>query len=290
MPLIRKANEEYFNQSSQLGDDERFTYEIVVNDRDQLILNTISFVDFVIIVLGTLGNLTSFYLLTRKRLRTVSSMRYLAALTLVDTACLYGWYLSSVYRQLNGDQHLKRIENLSPLLCKLISYMSFCSLQISSVLLCVLTVDRLLIIVSNVWRTKYANPQIANKIIAIVVIVICVLNFLIPVRLGNQGIVKYNIKHLISQKSAVLTTTTPSPDEVEFLFNSKLTERRDHTNMVLQFDSEYNEQVLIVQNFTMYHCYDDNDILLTVWNKIHLCIYSLIPFPILFVLNLIVIR
>lgn len=130
-------------------------FEIVQITADQFVLNLISVIDSLVIIIGTLGNLTSFYLLTRKRLRPVSSMRYLAALTLVDTLCLYGWYLSSIYRQLNGD-HLKRIENLNPILCKFIAYMSFSSLQLSSILLCMLTIDRFLIIVASKWRQKYA--------------------------------------------------------------------------------------------------------------------------------------
>lgn len=128
-------------------------YEIVHHNSDLFVLNLISVIDSFIIIIGTIGNLTSLYLLTRKRLRPVSSMRYLAALTLVDTICLYGWYLSSVYRQLNGDQ-LKRIENLSPILCKIIAYVSFSSLQLSSILLCMLTIDRFLIIVASTWRQK----------------------------------------------------------------------------------------------------------------------------------------
>ena len=67
------------------------SFVIYLHANHETLLNFMSFIDCVIIILGTLGNLTSFYLLTRKRLRPVSSMRYLAALTLVDTLCLYGW-------------------------------------------------------------------------------------------------------------------------------------------------------------------------------------------------------
>lgn len=137
------------------GNESVRHFEVVRHTTDLFVLNLISVIDSLIILMGTVGNLTSFYLLTRKRLRPVSSMRYLAALTVVDTVCLYGWYLSSVYRQLNGD-NLRRLENLSPVLCKLVAYVSFSSLQLSSVLLCMLTIDRFLIIVASKWRQKYA--------------------------------------------------------------------------------------------------------------------------------------
>lgn len=139
--------------SSSSSSSASHQFEILEQNSDLFLLNLISVIDCLVIIMGTMGNLTSLYLLTRKRLRPVSSMRYLAALCLVDTVCLYGWYLSSVYRQLNGD-HLRRIENLSPFLCKLVAYMSFSSLQLSSILLCMLTIDRFLIIVASKWRQK----------------------------------------------------------------------------------------------------------------------------------------
>lgn len=141
------------SSSLSLSSSSSHQFEILEQNSDLFLLNLISVIDCLVIIMGTMGNLTSLYLLTRKRLRPVSSMRYLAALCLVDTVCLYGWYLSSVYRQLNGD-HLRRIENLSPFLCKLVAYMSFSSLQLSSILLCMLTIDRFLIIVASKWRQK----------------------------------------------------------------------------------------------------------------------------------------
>lgn len=150
--------------------------EIFVHYNDDSLLNGISILDFIIIIVGTIGNLTSFYLLTRKGLRPVSSMRYLASLTIVDTICLYGWYLSSVYKQLYGEQ-IKRIENINFILCKFISYISFTSLQLSSILMCLLTIDRFLIIVSSFWRTKYASPKFANIFIFCAAIFVGILRF-----------------------------------------------------------------------------------------------------------------
>ena len=150
--------------------------EIVVHYKDDTILNAISVLDCLIIIVGTIGNLTSFYLLTRKGLRPVSSMRYLASLTIVDTICLYGWYLSSVYKQLYGEQ-IKRLENFSSKSCKFMSYISFTSLQLSSILMCLLTIDRFLIIVSSFWRTKFANPTFANRFILAAVIFVGMIEF-----------------------------------------------------------------------------------------------------------------
>ena len=230
-------------------------------DREQKLLDTaghyytllmlISLVDLLIILLGTAGNMCSLYLLTRNSFTgarhnvamsassSLSSMRYLAMLTLVDTACLYGWYLSSVYRQLFGHG-TSRLENLSPALCKLIAFASFASLQLSSVLLCTLTVDRLLAIVSSTWRAKFANARFAVKLTLVEAACIVVLNSSVPFRFGER-----------------------------------------------RYD---NQAVVTAAAATANKCYDDTNEFQLMWNKLHLALYSLVPFPLLCVLNLIVIR
>lgn len=244
---------------STINKTDRF--ELIYHESDNMMLNIISIIDLFIIVLGTFGNLTCFYLLTRKRMRCVTSLRYLSILTLTDCISLYGWYLSSVFRQLNDESHLKRLENISALCCKLISYISFTSLQFSSFLLCIITIDRLLIITSSKWRAKYTTPSISNRIIIFSALFYLALNLIIPLHIGNKGYVHYKIK--------------------KFTQNSTLT--------------EYTEKFILGEKqdtltITMWHCYDDNDLVQSVWKILHLCLYSLIPFPILCVLNLIVIH
>lgn len=292
------------NQTGQ-GQSESSRYEIIDHDNDLLVLNLISVLDSIIIFIGTIGNLTSFYLLTRKCLRPISSMRYLAGLTLVDSICLYGWYLSSIYRQLNGD-HLRRIENINPFLCKLISYMSFSSLQLSSILLCTLTIDRFLIIVSSSWRTRYANPKFATRIMVALTFVVLALNLVIPIKLGNVGLVEYKVKHF-NQNGA---TTTVVYDNIEPTkqqpHNSPPLMSKKHSK-IMNGDDANTKSIFFIENvefgavrhendqtkkenITMCHCYDDNDKFLKHWHKVHLILYSLLPFPLLTILNLIVIR
>ncbi|CAF0992104.1 unnamed protein product [Brachionus calyciflorus] len=239
---------------------------LTINEpEDNIILSILSIVDLIIIVLGTIGNLTCFYLLTRKRLRSVSSMRYLSALTLIDCLSLYGWYLSSVYRQLNDESNLKRLENVSSFSCKFIAYLSFTSLQFSSFLLCLISFDRLFIIISSYWRTKYTNKKLSNLIIIFSALFFLILNLVIPLNLGNKGFSKLKAKKY--------TRDVYSSDNVDNLINLNRPFYKRIEN----------------DDMTFWLCYDDNDNLLRVWNILHLCLYSLIPFPILCVLNLIVI-
>jgi hypothetical protein len=334
---------------------QQHTFEIRAHLKDELLLNMISIIDCIIILFGTIGNLTSFYLLTRKRLRPVSSMRYLAALTLVDTICLYGWYLSSVYRQLSGE-HVKRLENINAFMCKFISYISFSSLQLSSVLLCMLTIDRLFIIISSMWRSKYANPIFANRIIICIFVAVLLLNSVIPIKMGNRGYVNYIIRHVGDTNSSMNHATgsaalsggaaiqsLPSinfeakdANSINNSGNSKeataaaaslpLFTSEDHLDPAgfyvhsekplgmggdaeLEYalnpadsvigtggatsisagNEKYAARPQLPMNLSMYYCYDDNNKLLKVWNRLHLYIYSLVPFPILCILNLTVI-
>ena len=58
-----------------------------------LIEKKLSILPIILTIVGTLGNLIAFYVLTRKKLRRQSTMLYFATLTCMDTLSLYQWYL-----------------------------------------------------------------------------------------------------------------------------------------------------------------------------------------------------
>ena len=51
----------------------------------------LSILPVILMITGTLGNMIAFYVLTRKKLRTQSTMLYFASLTVMDTLSLYQW-------------------------------------------------------------------------------------------------------------------------------------------------------------------------------------------------------
>ena len=53
--------------------------------------NIISIFPVFLVIAGTLGNIIALYVLTRKKLRTQSTMIYFASLTVMDTLSLYQW-------------------------------------------------------------------------------------------------------------------------------------------------------------------------------------------------------
>ena len=52
---------------------------------------TLSIVPVILMIAGTLGNMLALYVLTRKKLRSQSTMLYFASLTIIDTISLYQW-------------------------------------------------------------------------------------------------------------------------------------------------------------------------------------------------------
>nr|QVK45784.1 G protein-coupled receptor [Proales similis] len=230
---------------------------VLYNREYNSILTAISLVDCLIILIGTLGNSVAYCVLKFAPKHLVPNSCYIKALCVADVISLYGWYFSSVYRQLFGGQ-VRRIENLSLLTCRLIPYVSLCSLQISSLILCMLTIDRFCLIVNPQRRLKPSTTKLSLTTMRLLLLFILALNSMVLFRVGNQGVVNYEI----IRESANLTENELS----------------------------YHQSELIEGNVSMVACYNDSDPVYAFWLQIHLFLYSLIPTPILCVLNVIVIK
>ena len=152
-------------------------------------------------------------------------------------------------------------------------------------MLCCLTIDRLLIIISSRWRSKYSTPKFANILLIICTIVICLLNLVIPIRIGNSEYVEYSyFKNLKNQNLNDYSTTTATTATITESTTTVAKVFKGIMNLNLKSVNQTRIEPKVIV------CYNEFDLVLSAWNKIHLCIYSLIPFPILFVLNLIVIH
>ncbi len=58
----------------------------------------LSILPIFLVAFGTVGNLVACYVLTRKKLRSQSTMIYFAALTLIDTLSLYQWNFNLFFK------------------------------------------------------------------------------------------------------------------------------------------------------------------------------------------------
>lgn len=153
----------------------------------------LSILPIFLVVLGTIGNLVALYVLTRKRLRTQSTMIYFASLTIVDTLSLYQWNFNFFYKY-QVNEHTQNIENQSMFLCSYISYMAHFSMQTSAWILAIISIDRYLIITNSKWKQKYArNIKFNLGVIFAVVIVIGLVN--LPVALFNGKYSKFQLNY-----------------------------------------------------------------------------------------------
>jgi hypothetical protein len=85
----------------------------------------------VLIIVGTVGNLLTIIVLLRRQLRRFVTARYLVIVSICDTVSLYGWNLNNFYKFSISTEN-SNIEDLSLIHCRLISFLTFVSLQLSS--------------------------------------------------------------------------------------------------------------------------------------------------------------
>ena len=98
----------------------------------KLIEHTLSTINMIVIVFGTIGNTLTLSILFRKNVYKHSCMRYLAALCLLDIFCLYTWNFSIVHSMFKR----RKIEHEGALLCRIFSFYSYFILQASSWVIC----------------------------------------------------------------------------------------------------------------------------------------------------------
>ncbi len=78
-----------------------------------------------------MGNFLTIIVLLRRNLRRLVTIRYLIIVSICDTISLYGWNLNSFYK-FNISTDKDNLEELSIIHCRIISFMTFVSLQLSS--------------------------------------------------------------------------------------------------------------------------------------------------------------
>ena len=180
------------------------------------------------IIFGTIGNLLTLSILTRKSVRKHSYLRYLSSLCVIDILCLYTWNFSLVYSYFTN----KKIEHEGEIYCRFFSFFSYFILQSSSWVICSIGMDR---IVSLVYRnnTNLSTVIIKKTFTVVTLVLVAFLLFNFSVLINNAE--KVNLQ------------------------SSKL-----HT----------------------YNCYEPKSFYF-IWDIVHILMYSLIPFFILIIENII---
>ncbi|CAF0797487.1 unnamed protein product [Adineta ricciae] len=128
-----------------------------------------------LIIVGTIGNMLTIIILLRANLRQYTTMRYLTAVASADLCSLYSWNLNLFYKHLINP-YQNDLEDSSIFTCRLISFIAFVSLQLSSWYLTLVSVDRCLNIHFLFWNRQLGRADRSTYIILTITIIIISLN------------------------------------------------------------------------------------------------------------------
>ncbi|CAM4808751.1 unnamed protein product [Rotaria magnacalcarata] len=146
-----------------------------LNARYIFVIRYLSLYALLLIIIGTVGNLLTIVVLLRKNLRRLVTIRYLIIVSICDTISLYGWNLNNFYKF-----HISRIsgnlEEISILHCRIISFMTFVSLQLSSWCLTAVSLDRALNLYWLHWKQSYGKRKYTKYYISILTFICIALN------------------------------------------------------------------------------------------------------------------
>ncbi|CAF0914340.1 unnamed protein product [Adineta ricciae] len=141
----------------------------------RIVIRCLSFYALILVIIGTLGNFLTIIVLCRRNLRRFVTMRYLIAVSVCDIISLYGWNLNNFYKftiSSNGTN----LEEKSLVHCRVMSYLTFVGLQLSSWCLTAVSLDRCLSLYFLTWKHKYGKLARTKYHIAFLAIICLLLN------------------------------------------------------------------------------------------------------------------
>lgn len=97
----------------------------------RLVIRCFSIYALLLVIIGTLGNTLTIIVLCRRNLRRSVTMRYLIAVSVCDILSLYGWNLNNFYKFTISPTG-SNLEQISIVHCRIVSFLTFAGLQLSS--------------------------------------------------------------------------------------------------------------------------------------------------------------
>ena len=168
--------------------------------------------------IGSIGNSLSFIVFTQKQLRTHSTFRYLAYLSIVDLIVLYVGLGQLIIRDFF---HIDiREQNL--FLCKFHTFVTYVATHLSSWILTIVSIDRAVACTVVQLNKRFCRPKSADRIFLIMCCTISLINVHILLFMGSK---KVDIYHPIGNESVPIIreviSCTHNTSELYFLFFEK---------------------------------------------------------------------
>lgn len=113
------------------GTLDRSNHSMGPSRAQYIIVHSLSIYALILVIVGTLGNLLTIIVLCRRNLRRYVTMRYLIAVSVCDIVSLYGWNLNNFYKY-TISANRGNLEERSLAHCRIMSYLTFVGLQLSS--------------------------------------------------------------------------------------------------------------------------------------------------------------
>jgi hypothetical protein len=134
-PLFLPPLQQYTSADSTLENIINANLSITVSSNYyplyNFVIRCLSYYALALVIIGTLGNLLTIIILCRRNLIRSVTMRYLIAVSVCDLISLYGWNLNNFYK-FTISSNGKNLEEISLVHCRVVSYLSFVGLQLSS--------------------------------------------------------------------------------------------------------------------------------------------------------------
>lgn len=153
-----------------------------------------------LIVIGTIGNFSTLYIYSRPEFLKSSTAFYFIYSTIIDILCLY---FSSI-RNFSKGFFLQDLKELSNFLCKSITYMKYTSMQLSSWILVLISVDGLFIILGFKSLNKYRTKKNQVLILLIMTIFFFILNVPFPIIIELDTIKNNSRCHYFQKSSGLI--------------------------------------------------------------------------------------
>lgn len=137
---------------------------------------------FICLFIGSIGNSLSFIVFTQKQLRTHSTFRYLAYLSIVDLIVLYLGLGNLILR----DYFLLDIREQNLFLCKFHTFLTYVTTHLSSWILTIVSIDRAIACTIVQLNKRFCRPKTADRIFLIMLIIISLINSHILLFMGSK--------------------------------------------------------------------------------------------------------
>ena len=170
----------------------------------------------VCLFVGSIGNSLSFIVFTQKQLRTHSTFRYLAYLSIVDLIVLYLGLGNIVLR----DFFLFDIRVQSLFLCKLHTFLTYVMTQLSSWILTIVSIDRAVACTVVQLNKRICRPKSADRIFLSMCIIISLINSHILLFMGGERTINYSSTPNTSSYRNIIICTHNTSD-IYFKFFEK---------------------------------------------------------------------